>query len=76
MPPTELERRTQLATDIAVIKEKVDSMHNYLLGNGNPGVIATLKSRVWRVEVVLLIVGGILVGLGLLRLNVLQALAL
>ena len=67
------ERRTQLATDVAVIKEKVESMHELLFGNGQPGLIEKLKRRLWRVEVILLLAGGILVGLGLLNIEVLRA---
>ena len=69
----EEERRTQLATDVAVIKEKVESMHDLLFGNGQPGMIEKLKGRLWRVEIILLLAGGILVGLGLLNIEVLRA---
>ena len=67
------ERRTQLATDVAVIKEKVESLHDLLFGNGQPGMIEKLKGRLWRVEIILLLAGGILVGLGLLNIEVLRA---
>jgi len=65
---------TQLTADVAVIKEQVGSMHEHLFGNGQPGILAKIVARIWRIEVALILVVGVLIGLGLLQLDVLGTL--
>jgi hypothetical protein len=47
------ERRTghlQLVADVAVLKDRVEKLHDALLGNGQPGLLQQLDTRVSSLE--------------------------
>ena len=61
-----------LSTDVALISQKVNEMHEELFGNGQPGFLEVTRRRIGRIEAAFFIGAGVLVGLGLLNINPIQ----